>query len=157
MNEIKDERDYIGDQIGASVRKIAPPSKELNKIDSIIMRSLPKPIARALALIRFNYGWLPEIGDPSRLFNSMSKALGTSNLDRYGNQHHANTLLMPVIGEPLRVHSAKFQEGDHETTLRWDKQVQWAEQARIRSESGEMLSENELVEAGMILAVHSEL
>ena len=39
MNEIKDERDYIGDQIGASVRKIAP-SKELNKIDSIIMRSL---------------------------------------------------------------------------------------------------------------------
>lgn len=157
MTEITNERDYIGDQIGAAVRKIAPPSQELKNIDRAIMRALPKPIARTVALVRFNHGWLPETGDPSRRFNNMSKALGTFYIDKYGKQHHANTLLMPIVGEPLRVHTTEFQEGDSETTMRWDRQVQWAEQTQSQSAKGELSTADDLVEAKAILTVHAEL
>jgi hypothetical protein len=157
MIENNNERDYIGDQIGSAVRKITPPSQELKNIDRTIMRALPKPIARAVALVRFNNGWLPETGDPSRLFNDMSKALGTFYIDKYGKQHQANTVLMPIVGEPLRIHTTEFKEGDHETTLRWDRQVQWAAQTQERSTQGESIQTDDLIESQTILSLHSEL
>ncbi|MBI5614189.1 hypothetical protein HY947_04660 [Candidatus Gottesmanbacteria bacterium] len=121
------------------------------------MRALPRPIARAVALIRFNNGWLPETGDPSNLFNDLSEALGTYYIDMYGKQHQANTVLMPTVGEPLHVHTSDYIEGNHETTLRWDRQVQWAARTHERSIQGELILADDLIESQTILSVHSEL
>lgn len=151
------DRDYIGEQIGWSVRKILPPTPQINKIDKLIMRSLPKPVARVVALLRFEKGWLPETGNPSRMFTEMSRSLGSLYLDELYKGGIANTVLMPAIGEPLRIHSKTYKEGDKEVTLDWKNQVSWAQEIKNRSQKGEQIQVTDLVESDNILSINQKL
>ena len=63
------------------------------------MRTLPRPIARVIALIRFNHGWLPEIGKPDEAYYEMLKGFCQKYLNDFGQRHSVNTLLIPTSGE----------------------------------------------------------
>lgn len=116
-----ENRDYLGDQIGWAVRQITPPTRELKKIDRALMKALPRPLARAVARIRFNKGWLPETDHPDRLFNSLSVSLGQFYITKYGSARRINTLIMPGIDSLFSVHAESFGENQREISLRWDK------------------------------------
>lgn len=157
MDNKPPERDLIGDQIGWSVRELIPPKKELYKLDQALMRALPRPIARAVALIRFNRGWLPEKGDPLEIYNEFSKQMGGLYLEKFANRHHINTLVMQSVGLPIKIHSHIYQEGQRETIMQWKKQVSWAQTINERSQLGEQIHSDDVIEAASILQLQTEI
>lgn len=158
MDEKGEEtRDLIGDQIGWSVRQILPPTSELKTLDKKIMRSLPRPIARIVALIRFNRGWLPEMGQPDKAYYEMITGFCRLYLNEFGQRHEINTLLIPTQGDPIKVQLEDFPEGQKEKSFKWDKQVEYALRIRERKGTGEIISSADLKEAETILYIQSEM
>jgi hypothetical protein len=153
----EDNRDLLGDQMGYAVNTLLPPAPELRAIDRTIMRSLPRPIARAIALIRFNRGWLPDAGDPEGFYTEFTDQLGKLYLESYGDKKKANTLLMPGFGNMIKVHAKEFETGAKELPLRWDKQVDWANRTIEKTTTeGSVLSE-EIKEATLIQEIQTNL
>ncbi|MCL4359783.1 hypothetical protein M1555_00815 [Patescibacteria group bacterium] len=152
------DRDYLGDQIGWAVRQMLPPTPELRKIDRAIMTILPRPIARLIALFRFEHGLLPTSDDPTRMIDRLSNALGANYADTYGSRHRFNTVVMPGIADPMRAHTPDFHEGEKEMAIRWEKQVSWAQTIIERVAAGEILiSVDDRVEASTILITQSKI
>jgi hypothetical protein len=153
----EDKRDLVGDQMGWAVRQIMPPTPELRKIDKFIMKALPRPIARAVALIRFNQGWLPEVGDPEILYTEVTKSFGQQYLDQYAEKRRINTMSMPSVGQPLVTHTSNFREGQKEYRIDWNKQINWAAALFERMKSGESLSTDDIKESTYLLLLNREL
>lgn len=151
------ERDYLGDQIGWAVRELIPPKRELYKLDQALMRALPRAIARTVALIKFNRGWLPEKGDPLEMYNEFSKKMGGVYLERFADGHHINTLVMDSVGLPIKIHSRAYQEGQRETIMQWGKQVSWAQTINDRTRLGQQIHSEDAVEAASILQLQTEI
>jgi len=158
MENEGEHRDLIGDQIGWSVRQLILPIPELKNLDKKVMKILPRPIARIIAVIRYNLGLLPDVENPDEVYYGMLTAFCQSYLDDYGEIHNVNTVLIHTSTDLLKVRAKNFSDDQHEKTFRWDKQVEWAKKILERS-TEQLLSidAQDLKEAQTILYIQKEM
>lgn len=161
QDNASETRDLIGDQIGWSARQLMPPTPELRKLDRAFMKALPLNLRRTVALFRFNKGWLPEIGNPDEAYYGMLTVFCRQYLTDFGQKYGINTLLVPTSGNPLKIQPEDFPKDTKEKTLRWDKQVEWANKwankIREHKETGEDINIDNLKEAEVILYIQGEM
>ncbi len=119
-------RDYIGDQIGWSLRRLLPPEPQIYQVDKFIMTHIPRNLARAVVLIREKLNLLPDRGDAYKAYFEFCGLLGTSYVDNFGLQRGINTLTMNVLGQLVTCQATSYKMGEREIKNDWGKQVSWA-------------------------------
>lgn len=128
----------------------------LERAETFLVQHLPKPLARIWVVARLTTGWNPELPtvDPLVLYNEFLEDFGKLFLTTISKQYpRINTLLMPSVGEPVRVRIGSYQEGQKEVSFNWMRQIEWAYTILDRLEHGETIDMKDIKEADLIIAI----
>jgi hypothetical protein len=149
------DRDLIGDQMGYAVSEMLSPNKSLRELDRKIMRSLPRPLARAIVLFRYEHHLLPEPQfNPQEAYEEFLSRMGKAYLDQCGNKHPSINTIVFDETHPIKAHKENWKDGDQEVVFHWQKQFEWAKKVKLRPEG--RLS-HELSEAEALLMHQREI
>jgi hypothetical protein len=149
------DRDLIGDQMGYAVSEMLSPNKSLRELDRKIMRSLPRPLARAIVLFRYEHHLLPEPQfNPQEAYEEFLSRMGKAYLDQCGNKHPSINTIVFDETHPIKTHKENWKDGDQEVVFHWQKQFEWAKGIKENS-MGKSIDEQ--TEAEAILLYQREI